>query len=168
MNYNLRDSLIKSKTYSKKTDLLERKNRLLSPWIGWICRYLASVLSKVEILDSYFFNTCLKLSEHIFCRTLAAQLDFTSSRSTIETCEKRNLTTITTTNRNNGILIIYVKKEFATLSFPPPLKLGWWFLIFETWTKKGVMRKMLRNRGWVEREGSRRKGGVSKLFHQFS
>ena len=34
-------------------------------------------------------------------------------------------------------------------------------LVFKIWTKWGVIKKIFRNRGLVER-------GVSKLFHQFS
>ena len=48
-----------------------------------------------------------------------------------------------------------------------PLKLGG-YLVFEIWTKRGVMKKLLRNRGLVERGGPLKKRGVSKLFHQFS
>ena len=40
-----------------------------------------------------------------------------------------------------------------------PLKLGG--LVFEIWTERRVMKKLLRNRGLVERRGN------SKLFHQF-
>ena len=36
---------------------------------------------------------------------------------------------------------------------PPPLKLGQGFLVFEIWTKRRVMKKLLRNRGLVERGG---------------
>ena len=48
---------------------------------------------------------------------------------------------------------------------------GWrgWYLLFEIWTKWGVIKKLLKNRGLVERGSYLRKGrGVSKLFHQFS
>ena len=41
-----------------------------------------------------------------------------------------------------------------------PLKLGG-VIVLDISTKRGVMKKLLRNRGLVER-------GVSKLFHQFS
>ena len=47
------------------------------------------------------------------------------------------------------------------------LKLGG-VLVLEIWTKKGVMKKLLRNRGLVERGESSQKEGVSKLFNQFS
>ena len=66
------------------------------------------------MLHSYLVNTCLKSLEHIFSRTLAVQLDFTPSRSTIETCEKRNLTTRTTTNKKNWKTYQLRQKEFAT------------------------------------------------------
>ena len=41
-------------------------------------------------------------------------------------------------------------------------------LVSEIWTKREVMKKLLRNRGLVERECPLRKRGVSKCFHQFS
>ena len=50
----------------------------------------------------------------------------------------------------------------------PPLKIRRGFLIFEIWTKGGVMKKLLRNRGLVERGEILLERGVSKLFHQFS
>ena len=50
-----------------------------------------------------------------------------------------------------------------------PLKLGkGGVLVFAIWTKRGVMKKLLINRGLVEREGLLRKRGISKLFPQFS
>ena len=50
----------------------------------------------------------------------------------------------------------------------PPLKIRRGFLIFEIWTKGGVMKKLLRNRRLVERGEILLERGVSKLFHQFS
>ena len=47
--------------------------------------------------------------------------------------------------------------------FPPPPKIRGEFLIFEIWTKRGVMKKLLRIVGLVEKGG-----GGSKLFHHFS
>ena len=41
-------------------------------------------------------------------------------------------------------------------------------LVFEIGTKRGSMKKLLRNRGLVEREGPLKKRKVSKLFHPFS
>ena len=41
-------------------------------------------------------------------------------------------------------------------------------LVFEIWTERGIMKKLLRNRGLVERGNPLRKRKVSKLFHQFS
>ena len=66
------------------------------------------------MLHSYLVNTYLKSLEHIFSRTLAGQLDFTPSRSTIERCEKRNLTTRTTINKKNWKTYQLHQKEFAT------------------------------------------------------
>ena len=55
-----------------------------------------------------------------------------------------------------------IKKKIVS----SPLKLGG-FLVFEIWTKRGVMKKLLRNRGLVEREDTLRKGSfqiVSSVF----
>ena len=41
-------------------------------------------------------------------------------------------------------------------------------LIFEIWTNRGVMKKLLRNRGLVEKGAWYSLRGGSKLFHQFS
>ena len=40
-----------------------------------------------------------------------------------------------------------------------------YILIFKIWTKRGVMKKLLRNRGLVEKGVLLEMVGVSKLFH---
>ena len=63
------------------------------------------------------------------------------------------------------------KGKFIVLpQFPSPQKnkQGRGVLVFEILTKRGVMKKLFRNRVLVEREGALRKSGVTKLFHQFS
>ena len=40
-------------------------------------------------------------------------------------------------------------------------------LVFEIWTKKGVMKKLLRNKGLAEKGGVLLERGASKLFHHF-
>ena len=64
-------------------------------------------------------------------------------------------------------IYIYMLYIYVYIYHSPHLKLGG-VLVFEIWTKRGVMKKLLRNRGLVEREGSFRKRRISKLFHQFS
>ena len=49
-----------------------------------------------------------------------------------------------------------------------PLKLGKGGFLFLKFGQRGVMKKLLINRGLVEREGLLRKRGISKLFPQFS
>ena len=49
---------------------------------------------------------------------------------------------------------------------PPKIRGGGGVLVFELWTKSGVIKKLLRNRGLVERGwGLLRKRGVFKLFY---
>ena len=51
--------------------------------------------------------------------------------------------------------------------YSSPLELGG-VLIFKIWTKRGgVMKKLLRNRGLVERGGGLLERRISKLFYQF-
>ena len=38
-------------------------------------------------------------------------------------------------------------------SFLPPVKLGGGVLVFKIWTKRGLMKKLLRNKGLVEKGG---------------
>ena len=58
----------------------------------------------------------------------------------------------------------------SIVSSPLKLEGAGGVLVFELWTKSGVIKKLLRNRGLVERGGGGllRKRGVSKLFYQFS
>ena len=64
------------------------------------------------------------------------------------------------------VLMLYLLLVIYIVSSPLPLKLGR-FLVFHIWTKRRDMKKLLRNRGLVEKGGDPlRKRGVSKLFHQ--
>ena len=57
----------------------------------------------------------------------------------------------------------------SIVSSPLKLEGAGGVLVFELWTKSGVIKKLLRNRGLVERGwGLLRKRGVFKLFYQFS
>ena len=66
---------------------------------------------------------------------------------------------------------MHFAQKFSHSFLPSPLKLGG-VLVFEIWTKRGVMKKLLRNRGLVERgRSSQKEGGfqiVSSVFLQKS
>ena len=65
---------------------------------------------------------------------------------------------------------IYIWNIRILHSFLPP-KIrgeGGGVLVFEIWTKRGFMKKLLRNRGVSWEAGCLRKLGCSKLLHQFS
>ena len=73
-------------------------------------------------------------------------------------------------NFRNSCLNVFEKQHH---SFLPSPKIRGVFLVFEIWTKRGVMKKLLRNRGLVEREGgsSQKEEGfqiVSSVFLQKS
>ena len=70
----------------------------------------------------------------------------------------------------NDIILLYFHKAVLHISqFPPPLKLGGGFLIFEIWTKRGIMKNCSEIGGLVERGGVLlERGRGSKLFQQFS
>ena len=52
--------------------------------------------------------------------------------------------------------------------FSPLPKIKGAVLIFEIWTKRGLMKKLLRNRGLVEKGSYLRKGGFPNCFISFS
>ena len=65
--------------------------------------------------------------------------------------------------------IIHVLNALVSQS-PPKIRGGGGgvcYLVFEIWTKRGVMKKLLRNRGLVEREDTLRKGEFPDCFISF-
>ena len=58
------------------------------------------------------------------------------------------------------------KRLYSTIFLPTKIRVGG-FLLFKIWTKRGVMEKLLINRGLVKREGSYRKGGLQIVLLVF-
>ena len=131
-----------------------------------------AVNEKAKLTQEHIESTLWDLGMHILWQDINA-LPGTIHIQQVEQTDEGKVSThmfysdwCRTIHLLNSVELPVIDKHQDTTWFPPPIKLRG-FLVFEIWTKRGIMKKLLRNRGVSWKGVIIERGGFPNCFISF-